>query len=277
MAIQIQYRRDTAANWTSVNPILASGEVGFETDTSRFKLGTGAIAWTSLPYTLNNILNAAGAPSNSLGINGDFYINSTNYTIYGPKAAGVWPVAFALKGADGVGMTTQAVGFTVTGGTTAKTLTVALDANVAGTNTGDQTSIAGITGTIAQFNTAVSDADFAISNATQTFTGGQIGAVTALTSTSASIAINLATNNNFSHTTTENTTLAAPSNPVAGQSGVITITQGATARTLAYNTFWKFSGGTVPTLTGTANAVDVFVYNVESATRATAQLIKDVK
>ena len=109
------------------------------------------------------------------------------------------------------------------------------------------------------------------------FTGAQIGNVSALTSTSASIAINLARNNNFSHTTTENSTLAAPGNPVAGQSGVITITQGATARTLAYNTFWKFPLGTVPTLTATAAAVDVFVYNVESATRATCQLIKDVK
>jgi hypothetical protein len=110
-----------------------------------------------------------------------------------------------------------------------------------------------------------------------TFTGAQIGTVTALTSASAAMAINLASNNNFSHTTSENTTLSAPSNPVAGQSGVITITQGATARTLAYNTFWKFAGGTVPDLTATVGAVDVFVYTVESATRATAQLIGDVK
>ena len=110
-----------------------------------------------------------------------------------------------------------------------------------------------------------------------TFTGAQIGAVTALTSSAASIAINLATNNNFSHTTSENSTLAAPSNPVAGQSGIITITQGATVRTLAYNTFYKFAGGTVPTLTATVGAVDVFAYYVESATRATCQLIKDVK
>jgi hypothetical protein len=110
-----------------------------------------------------------------------------------------------------------------------------------------------------------------------TFTGAQIGTVTAITSTSNSIAVDLATNNNFSHTTTENTTLASPSNPVAGQSGVITITQGATPRTLAYNTFWKFSGGTVPILTATAGAVDVFIYSVDSATSATAQLIEDVK
>ena len=110
-----------------------------------------------------------------------------------------------------------------------------------------------------------------------TFTGAQIGTVTALTSTAAAIDVNLAVNNNFSHGTTENTTLASPSNPVAGQSGVITITQGPTPRTLAYNTFWKFSGGTVPILTATAGAVDVFIYSVDSATSATAQLIEDVK
>ena len=40
-------------------------------------------------------------------------------------------------GAAGAGITPQAIGFTVTGGTTPKTLTVALDANVSGTNTGD--------------------------------------------------------------------------------------------------------------------------------------------
>jgi len=153
---------------------------------------------------------------------------------------------------------------------------VTTNANLTGhvTSTGNAAVLGSFT--VAQLNTAVSDADLAILGA-NTFTGAQIGTVTALTSTAASIAINLATNNNFSHTTSENTTLAAPSNPVAGQSGVITITQGATARTLAYNTFWKFAGGTVPTLTATVGAVDMFAYQVESATRATAQLIKDVK
>ena len=50
MADQIQLRRDTAANWTSVNPTLASGEFGLETDTDQFKVGDGTTAWTSLGY-----------------------------------------------------------------------------------------------------------------------------------------------------------------------------------------------------------------------------------
>ena len=47
---QIQLRRDTAANWTSVNPTLAAGEMGLETDTRLMKAGDGSTAWTGLSY-----------------------------------------------------------------------------------------------------------------------------------------------------------------------------------------------------------------------------------
>jgi len=50
MAIKIQVRRGTAANWTSTNPTLSVGELAFETDTGKIKVGTGSTAWTSLPY-----------------------------------------------------------------------------------------------------------------------------------------------------------------------------------------------------------------------------------
>ena len=50
MATQIQFRRDTAANWTSANPTLAAGELGLETDTTYYKIGNGSTAWTSLAY-----------------------------------------------------------------------------------------------------------------------------------------------------------------------------------------------------------------------------------
>jgi hypothetical protein len=117
----------------------------------------------------------------------------------------------------------------------------------------------------------------AINTGQQQLTGGKAGSITALTSTGASIAIDLAADNNFSHTLTENTTLAAPSNPVPGQSGVITFTQHASSpKTLAYNSFWKFAGGTIPTLTATNSAVDVFTYYVISNTMAVCQLIKGV-
>lgn len=47
---KIQLRHDTAANWTSVNPVLLEGEVGIETDTKKFKVGDGVTNWTSLAY-----------------------------------------------------------------------------------------------------------------------------------------------------------------------------------------------------------------------------------
>ena len=51
MAVKIQYRRGTAAEWTSANPTLADGEPGYERDTGKFKVGDGATAWTSLAYS----------------------------------------------------------------------------------------------------------------------------------------------------------------------------------------------------------------------------------
>ena len=46
----MQQRRDTAANWTSNNPTLLNGEIGYETDTGYIKIGNGSSAWTSLGY-----------------------------------------------------------------------------------------------------------------------------------------------------------------------------------------------------------------------------------
>ena len=50
MANKIQLRRDTAANWTRVNPILDDGEPGVETDTNKVKYGDGNTTWISLEY-----------------------------------------------------------------------------------------------------------------------------------------------------------------------------------------------------------------------------------
>jgi len=53
MASIIQIRRDTASNWTTANPILALGEMGAETDTSKIKIGDGTTAWASVPYLID--------------------------------------------------------------------------------------------------------------------------------------------------------------------------------------------------------------------------------
>jgi len=51
---------------------------------------------------INTILNGKGAPSNALGINGDFYIDTRSLLISGPKKSGKWPAARSLQGANGV-------------------------------------------------------------------------------------------------------------------------------------------------------------------------------
>ena len=50
MATVIQVKRGTASSWTSANTVLAAGEIGFESDTKKMKVGDGSTAWTSLLY-----------------------------------------------------------------------------------------------------------------------------------------------------------------------------------------------------------------------------------
>jgi hypothetical protein len=55
MATKIQVRRDSSADWTTINPVLSEGEIGFETNTGKFKIGNGSSAWSALDYFQANI------------------------------------------------------------------------------------------------------------------------------------------------------------------------------------------------------------------------------
>ena len=117
---------------------------------------------------------------------------------------------------------------------------------------------------------------FAALASAQTFTAQQRGTISALTD-GATITPDFAAANNFSVTLGGNRTLANPSNLTAGASGCIWITQDGTgSRTLAYGSYWDFTGGTAPTLTTTAAAVDCLVYSVQSSTKITATLITNL-
>lgn len=67
---QYQFRRDTAANWTSANPVLLAGELGYETDTQQFKVGNGTTAWNSLPYGGIQGPQGVQGPQGAAGTNG---------------------------------------------------------------------------------------------------------------------------------------------------------------------------------------------------------------
>jgi hypothetical protein len=83
----------------------------------------------------------------------------------------------------------------------------------------------------------------------------------------ATITPDFGANQNFTVTLGGNRTLANPTNKVVGQTGSIFIVQDGTgSRTLSYGTDYEFSGGTAPTLTTTASAVDRIDYVIRSST-----------
>ena len=120
------------------------------------------------------------------------------------------------------------------------------------------------------------DADTAKTDVAQTYTAAQRGAITALTD-GATITPDFALSNNWSLSIGGNRTLANPTNLTAGQSGVIYITQTSGSHTLAYGSAWDFAGGTAPTLSTAAGAVDAWAYAVRTTGSIAATLIKDVK
>ena len=108
-------------------------------------------------------------------------------------------------------------------------------------------------------------------------TGGAAANITAL-SDGATITIDMATACHHSVTLGGNRTFAAPSNQVVGQAGSIFITQdGSGSRTAAFNSAFKFVGGTAPTLTTTASATDRIDYIIKSSNVIHCAVSLDVK
>ena len=108
-------------------------------------------------------------------------------------------------------------------------------------------------------------------------TGGAAANITAL-SDGATITIDMATACHHSVTLGGNRTFAAPSNQVVGQAGSIFITQDGTgSRTAAFNSAFKFLGGTAPTLTTTASATDRIDYIIKSSNVIHCAVSLDVK
>ena len=76
--VQMQQRRDTASGWTSANPRLLSGELGYETDTDKWKVGDGSTSWSALGYT--GVGGATGGGDDQWALEHDNTITTT-YTI----------------------------------------------------------------------------------------------------------------------------------------------------------------------------------------------------
>ena len=92
MAVQIQFRRDTGANWASANTVLAEGEMGINTTTNQFKIGNGSTAWNSLSYAplsgtmadlddITNVVITSAANGDLLKWNGSAWVNAAGYAL----------------------------------------------------------------------------------------------------------------------------------------------------------------------------------------------------
>lgn len=98
------------------------------------------------------------------------------------------------------------------------------------------------------------DADTAKTDVAQSFTKAQGTAQVSLTSSANSVATDASFSNSFYHALTENTTLAAPSNLVSGFWYSWEFVQDSTARTLAFNTIFKFANSLTPSISVTSGA-----------------------
>lgn len=123
-------------------------------------------------------------------------------------------------------------------------------------------TVAGVGSVVQSYDAATAKTDVA-----QTFTAPQRSSTSGSANISGAVTLDLATANDFDRTLTGNVTLNNPSNIVVGQKGTIVLRQDATGgRTLALGSSWKAPGGTAPTLTATASAVDRLDYHVVAAT-----------
>jgi hypothetical protein len=222
MATRMQQRRGTAAQWISTNggagPVLNAGEMGWESDTNKFKIGDGVNNWTSLDYfsDVNSTVNPAfgssitfeGATANDFETTLAITDPTADRTITFPDATGTVALTSDISelSQDAIDSAlTAGTGITKTYNDGANTLTLAVDtttiqarvADVSDTEIGYLNGVTSaiqtqldakttasstttftnksislatntVTSTLAELNTAISDADVATLAGTET-------------------------------------------------------------------------------------------------------------
>ena len=230
MATRMQQRKGTAAQWTGANPVLNAGEIGWESDTNKFKIGDGTNHWADLDYfaDINSTANPAFGSSitfeGSSDNNFETVFQITNPTadqiITFPDETGTVALLYQVAALSGAAFTGPVTGtsLTLSGDLTVNGTSTIIDSttlqvknslvfegatpdsyettvqvteptqdntitlqNASGTiplrdtsdtftNKSISLSTNTITGTKAEFNTAMSDADFATLAGTETLT-----------------------------------------------------------------------------------------------------------
>ena len=212
---QIQIRRGLAASWTSANPTLAAGEFGYETDTGKAKIGNGSSAWNSLSYsltgsagTVTSITAGTGLSGGTITASGTIAIDSTVATLTGSQTLTnktlTSPIISSISN-------TGTLTLPATTGTVALTSDITVTASSANTftNKGIDFATNTLTTTLAQLNTAVSDADVASLAGTETLTNKT------LTDPKINLAINAQTGTTYTFVLTDNGKWVTASNASA--------------------------------------------------------------
>jgi hypothetical protein len=211
MATRMQQRRGTAAQWISTNagagPVLNAGEIGWESDTNRFKIGDGVNNWANLDYfadtnsttvpTFGTSIVFEGATADSYETTLQVTDPTADRTITLPNVTGTVITTGNLSDITDIGVFTstivmegstandfeltlsagdptadRTITFPDATGTVALTSDIAVTASSTNTFTNKSISLATntVTGTKAEFNSAMSDADFATIAGSETLT-----------------------------------------------------------------------------------------------------------
>jgi len=226
MATQIQLRNGTAAQWTSANPTLAVGELGVETDTGKFKVGTGSTAWNSLAYAAVGTVTSVGLSAPSI------------FTVTGSPVSSSGTLAISYSG------TALPV---ANGGTNATSAGITAFNNITGYTASGAT---GTTSTNLVFSTTPTITNPTVTNYVETLYSAN---------TSTAITVDLANGTVQNLTLTGNATITMPT-AVAGKSFIIILSQDATgSRTVTWSTV-SWPSATAPTVTSTASKRDIFSF-----------------
>jgi hypothetical protein len=189
MATRMQQRRGTSSQWTSSNdgdgPILNAGEIGWESDTNKFKIGDGVSYWADLTY----FVDATDVIASSLGAylqDSDVGAVSGVAGLDASKNLIVPGASIIVEGAtDNAHETTltvtdptedRTITFPNSTGTVALTTDITVSASSTNTFSNKSISLASntVTGTTAEFNTALSDSNFVTTGDTGTVTSTMI-------------------------------------------------------------------------------------------------------
>ena len=255
----MQQRKGTAAQWAAADPILNAGEIGWESDTNKFKIGDGTNHWDDLTYFLD-ATDMGGSFSDYVPLTQKNQANGVAQLNADINVMTKTAIEFEGANADAYETTLgvveptadRAITLPDATGTVALTSDITVSASSTNTFTNKSISLATntVTGTKAEFNSAMSDADFATIAGSETLTNKTLTSpvITGAVFNDGSIVFEGATAND--HETTFTITDPTADRTITFPDATGTVALAANVAALAGATFTGAVSGTDLTLSG---------------------------